>query len=278
MKISFSRNVIPARLVLLLAALALAGAACQPTPAAISGSDTGAGTATLQPSVTATKTSTPTPTVTGTASPTATQTPSPTATPTATVTPTVTITPTYAVLRGRVLQLSNCRYGPGAPYLYKYALIEGSNLDVIGRRADGSWVLVQAIGGSNPCWVKASLMDIQGDVFSVAPVEIPLPMSPYYGPLTTYSAQREGDTVTVFWQGIQLRAGDDSGQYPYLLEAWVCQDGELVFVPIGTYDYAVEVTDEAGCQAESHARLYAVEKHGYTRPVEIPWPEHDAGG
>lgn len=248
-------------------------AACQPaeTPAVVQPQAASAQSATLLPTVT--DTLTPVPTTTHTATPT--ETARPTLTQTATRTATATITPTYAVLRGRVLQLSNCRYGPGAPYLYKYALIEGSNLDVIGRREDGSWVLVQAIGGNNPCWVKASLMDIQGDVFSVAPTEIPLPQSPYYGPLTTYSAQRQGDTVTVFWQGIQLRPGDDSGQFPYLLEAWVCQAGQLVFVPVGTYEYAVEITDEAGCEAESHARLYAVEKHGYTRPVEIPWPAHE---
>jgi hypothetical protein len=222
---------------------------------------------------------------TNTATAAATITPSPTLVPTATLTPTrtqtltdtptATITPTYAVLRGQVLQLSNCRYGPGAPYLYKYALIEGSNLDIIGRNERGTWVLVQAIGGNNPCWVKATLMDIQGEVLSVEPTYPPLPMSPYYGPLTHYSAVREGDEVTILWRGIQLRAGDDSGQYPYLVEAWLCQAGELIFTPIGSYETAVKVVDEAGCREPSHARLYAVEKHGYTRWVEISWPPHE---
>lgn len=168
--------------------------------------------------------------------------------------------------------LSNCRYGPGAPYLYKYALIEGSNLEIIGRNDLGTWILVRAIGGNNPCWVKASLMDIRGDVKAVAPTYIPLPQSPYYGPPTRYSAVRVGEEVTVMWSPIQLRAGDDSGQYPYLLEAWVCQDGELVFTPLGTYETALKVVDEASCDEPSHARLYGVEKHGYTNWVEIPWP------
>ena len=35
--------------------------------------------------------------------------------------------------------------------------------------------MVQAIGGNNPCWIKASLMDIHGDVMSLAPATLPLP-------------------------------------------------------------------------------------------------------
>jgi len=123
--------------------------------------------------------------------------------------------------------------------------------------------------------VKASLMDIQGEVLSVEPTYIPLPQSPYYAPPTRYSARRDGDKVTVFWSPIQLRAGDDSGQYPYLIEAWVCRGGQLVFTPVGTYETAVEITDEVGCSESSHARLYGVEKHGYTNWVKVPWPPPD---
>jgi hypothetical protein len=229
----------------------------------------------LTPAASATRS--PTPTNTETLTPT----PLPTATRTATITPTSTKTltptpsPTYAILRGEVLMLSNCRYGPGAPYLYKYALIEGSHLEIIGRNDLGTWILVRAIGGNNPCWVKASLMDIQGDVLSVEPTYIPLPQSPYYAPPARYSARRDGDKVTVFWSAIQLRAGDDSGQYPYLIEAWICRGGQLIFTPVGTYETAVEITDEAGCSEPSHARLFGVEKHGYTNWVEIPWPPPD---
>jgi hypothetical protein len=171
-----------------------------------------------------------------------------------------------------VLLRSNCRYGPGAPYLYKYGLVAGSNLEIIGRNDLGTWILVRAIGGNNPCWVKASLMKIKGDVMAVAPTYIPLPPSPYYRPLKGVSARRDGEEVTVFWSPLQLRAGDDSGQYPYLIEAWVCIAGQLTFTPVGTYDFAVAIRDESGCAEPSHGRIYGVEKHGYTRPVEIPWP------
>jgi hypothetical protein len=233
-------------------------------------------TATLQiPTTTPippTKTISPQPTATHTPAPT--QTPS--ITPTGTDTPSPTSTPTYAILRGQVLpERANCRYGPGAPYLYKYGLVGGSNLEIIGRNAAGTWVLIQAIGGNNPCWVKAELMNIKGDVIAMEPkrVDIIQAWSPYYPPLTGVSASRTEANVTVFWNPITLRAGDDSGQIPYVVEAWVCQAGQIVFVSIGSYGIAAEVTDEPGCETESRGQVMAAEKHGYTRPIILAWPQ-----
>jgi len=226
----------------------------------------------------ATTTSTPVVTQTAVILPTATASPSPTRLPTATPVPTQTPTltptpiPTYTVLRGQVLVRSNCRYGPGAVYLYKYGLVPGSNLDVIGRTDQGSWILVQAIGGNNPCWVKASLMEVKGDVMNVQPTYIPLPPSPYYRPPSGVSAVRDGDEVTISWNPISLRAGDDQASPSYVVEAWVCVAGKLVFTPFGSYVPVVSVQDQPGCSEPSHARLFAAEKHGYTRPVEVPWP------
>ena len=145
-------------------------------------------------------------------------------------------------------------------------------MDIIGRNETGSWVVVQAIGGSNPCWVKASLINIKGDVMSVAPDWLPLPESPYYGPLTGVSAVRKGDSVILSWDPLLLRAGDDSLQYPYLVEAWLCKDGQLTFNPVGSWETILTVQDGPGCSEASHARVYGVEKHGYTAWVNIPWP------
>uniref|UniRef100_UPI002ADDC6B6 hypothetical protein n=1 Tax=Bellilinea sp. TaxID=2838785 RepID=UPI002ADDC6B6 len=55
--------------------------------------------------------------------------------------------------------------------------------------------------------------------------------------------------------------------------AWVCQGGQMVFQPIGSYLTRVTVRDEVGCAEVSRARLIAAEKHGYTRPLEIEWPQ-----
>jgi hypothetical protein len=232
----------------------------------------------LTPPDTPTPSVTPTmsPSPTGTSMPTSTalptDTPTPTDTPSPTETPTPSFSPTPVFLRGKVLQLSNCRYGPGAAYLYKYALIEGSNLEIIGRNEKGSWLLVRAIGGNNPCWVNAELMEARGEIKDLSFTSLPLPMSPYYGPLTGASATRSGAEVTLSWHPLVLRAGDDSEQYPYLVEAWLCQDGELVFTPIGSYQTTIKVTDESGCEEPSRGRVYGVEKHGYTRFLEFPWP------
>jgi hypothetical protein len=199
----------------------------------------------------------------------------PTATATFTLAP--TILPTYTILRGQVLVRANCRYGPGAPYLYKYGLVPGSNLEIIGRTERGDWILIQAIGGNNPCWVKASLMAIRGDVMSVAPTYIPLPQSPYYAPPTWVQASREGDQVTIYWPAVNYRAGDETASPPYLVEAWICRDGELVFTPVGSYATQIKLADEPGCSQASYGRLYFVEKHGYSRWIKIPWPLPDAG-
>ncbi len=218
----------------------------------------------------------PTLTQTQTAAPTFTT----TASPTATVSVTPSPLPTYGKLRAEVtIAQAVCHYGPGAPYLYKYGVYQGSNIEIIARDERGVYVEIQAIGGNNPCWVKAEYLKIKGDLETVRPIpaeEVRLPMSPYYGPLTGVSARRDGDEVTVFWHPLGLRAGDDSEQVPYLVEAWVCKAGQLVFTPLGSYQTALKITDEPGCAAPSYGRVYGVEKHGYTRWVKIPWPQANA--
>lgn len=230
------------------------------------------------PSVVIRKVYSPTPTI----SPTFTLSPSPTLTvksPSLTITPTISQTPlpVYTKLRGKVIiAQAVCHYGPGAPYLYKYGVYAGSNLEILRRVKGGNYIEVQAIGGNNPCWVRADYMEIRGDFNSLLPVhpfEVKLPISPYYTPPAWVRAERNGDEVTVEWDALSLRAGDDSEQTPYIVEAWVCQGGQMVFQPIGSYLTRVKVRDEAGCAEVSRARLIAAEKHGYTRPLEIEWPQ-----
>ncbi len=215
------------------------------------------------------ETNTPLPPHTNTPQPTQTHTPP----PTHTTTPTPI--PTYEILRGKVLpERANCRYGPGWMYLYKYGLVGSSNLEVIGRTDRGYWVLIQAIGGNNPCWVKADLMELTGDVMSLPPVEVGVVQawSPYYAPLTNVSARRDGDIVTVSFAPLMRRAGDETIPILYVVEAWVCQDGEFGFVPYGSNFTYIEVLDEPGCEQDSYGQALAAEKHGYTWPVEFIWP------
>jgi len=249
-------------------------ASCQLAPAAPSPEPSASPTISATPSVTPTFTLTPTPTVTLT--PTLTYTPTETFTPTET--PTLTPTPTPVVLRIRILERANCRYGPGAPFLYKYGLVAESNMEAIGRDPAGTWLLIRAIGGTNPCWVNATLVEVRGDRMALPEVDpdIIQAWSPYYGALTNVWAIRTAENeVTVSWNQLVLRAGDDSLQTPYVIEAWTCQGGQIVFTVVGSWTLSAVVPDEPGCSEPSHGRVYGAEKHGYTPWMEIPWPQAD---
>ncbi len=236
-------------------------------------------TGTSGPAVTKTITlgATSTITVTETSSP------SPTVTATQTETPTLTPVPTYAVLRGTInVERASCRYGPGAMYLYLYGLRQGANQDVIGRTDTGKWLLTRSRGDNKSCWVKASLMDIKGDVMSVEMVypdkyHIPPSNQGYLSPWDV-AAIRHGDQVVISWKSEALRPGDGEGDEEgrqsilYVVETWVCKDGQLIFTPIGAYGPQATVTDEPGCAEPSHGRVFFSEKHGYAGPSEIPWP------
>jgi hypothetical protein len=161
-------------------------------------------------------------------------------------------------------------------YLYKYGIFQETLMEIIGRMDTSSWVLVQAMGGSNACWVNGDYLEIRGEVVYVEtadPHQV-LAWSPYYDALTGVSAQRNGDEVTVFWDQLYLRAGDSAEQVPYVVEAWVCQDGEIVFAPVGAYSLAAVIVDQAGCAEESYVRVFAAEKHGYTQWREVEIPPH----
>ncbi|MBN2388806.1 MAG: hypothetical protein JXB85_17455 [Anaerolineales bacterium] len=231
-------------------------------------------TATYTQTSTATFTSSPTATstLTRTLPPTATLTP--TETPTPSDTPTFTPIPTAVILRFQVLQRANCRYGPGAPFLYKYGLVDGSNMEAFGRNFDASWLFVRAIGGTNPCWVNASLLNVHGDATALPEVDpfVILPISPYYPALTGVSAVRSGNTVTFSWNQLVLRAGDDSEQTPYVVAAWVCRNGEHVFEVVGTYALNASVTDDASCSGARIAYVMGAEKHGYTPLIRVTLP------
>ena len=84
---------------------------------------------------------------------------------------------------------------------------------------------------------------------------------------------RIGNSVTVEWDAMRLRAGDEEDEFMqlYVLEVWHCQAGQLFFEPLATNDTMLTVVDEPGCAAPSHARLFFQEKHGFAGPSEVPW-------
>jgi len=226
-------------------------------------------TATETPTPTATHTPTATETPTPSLTPTPTHTPTVTPTPTLTPTPTITPSPTFDFPDGAARVQANCRYGPATAYLFAAGLYPGDHVEIHNRNTTGTWLWVRPDTIRYHCWVAASVLEITGDVFSVVEYYPPLPHSVLYGPPQNVYAVRQGSEVLVSWEEVWMTEDDDRG---YLIEASVCQGGRLVFMAAQTDGTSLTIADEPGCGGGSSGWLYAVEKHGYTDPVQIPWP------
>jgi hypothetical protein len=161
-----------------------------------------------------------------------------------------------------------CRYGPGTAYLYSHGLYMGDTALVDGRNASGTWLWLKPFNLNRHCWAAASVVDVSGDQ-SVPVVTSRLPFTDDYGPPKGVKANRDGDEVTVTWQDVPMTVDDDRG---FLLEVFLCQDGLLRFFAVQTDDNHFVFRDESGCSQPPSGLLYTVSKHGYSNPVQIPWP------
>lgn len=241
-------------------------AACGPSPEEQVTLTAAAWTETSTPSSTPTFTFTPTPTLTFT--------PTITHTPTITFTPTITETPTFAFPTATVNKQAHCRYGPSTAYLHAADLYPGDTGSVRGRAMYSQWLYVKFDKLNYFCWVAPSVVDVVGDVSVLKRVEPNLLSigSNQYGPPQNVQAVRDGDRVTISWDQVEMTKDKDRG---YFIEAFVCQDGAYIWWTFSypdQYSTSVTVKDEAGCHAPSYGKLYTVEKHGYSKPVDIPWP------
>lgn len=249
--------------------------ACEPSPEAQATL-----TATAQTATAALWTETPSPTATFTF----TYTPSPTftftttftstLTPTITLTPSITPSPTFDFPKVTVnVAMAACLYGPAKSYLWKYDLVKGDKGFVGGRAPVGNWLYVKFDRWTDYCWVSPYVVDVVGDVKRVTIQQVRLPITnALYAAPTNVNAERNGDQVTVTWNEVWMTQDDDRG---YFLDVWVCQDGNYVWMPTALpdqYHTTATFTDQPGCSQTSGGKLYTVEKHGYTSPVNIPWP------
>lgn len=217
-----------------------------------------------------TKTSIPTTTVT----PTKTLTSTPIYTPTITPTLTVTATATFAFPNATVNKQAHCRYGPSVAYLHAADLYPGDAGTVRGRFIYSNWLYVKFDKLNYFCWVAPSVVDVVGDVATVGYKELNLQSigSNMYGPPEGVAAVRVGNEVLISWNRVEMTKDDDRG---YLLELFVCQNGAYLWWTDSYPDQfttSYEVKDEAGCSQPSSGKLYTVEKHGFSEPVNIPWP------
>lgn len=226
------------------------------------------------PAVTATQE--PTETSQPTATPTSTETPEPTLTytPTIVLSPTITVTPTFAFPTVRVNKQAHCRYGPSVAYLHAADLYPGDTGTVRGRYIYSSWLYVKFDKLNYFCWVAPTIVDVVGDVSTIAYKELDLQSigSNQYGPPTGVTATRSGNDVTITWNQMQMTKDKDRG---YLLELFVCQDTIYKWWTDSypdQYSTSYTVRDEAGCPQPSSGKLYTVEKHGFSEPAIIPWP------
>ncbi len=223
----------------------------------------------------------PTPTVVAvTATPTFTETPKATFTPTETLTPTVTFTPTitatatFAFPTVTVNKQAHCRYGPSVAYLHAADLYAGDTGTVRGRFIYSNWLYIKFDKLDYFCWVAPSVVDVVGDVSTVAYKELNLQSigSNQYGPPGGVTAVRDGNTVMISWNQVKMSKDKDRG---YLLELFVCQKTSLLWWTDSYPDQestSYTVRDEAGCASPSSGKLYTVEKHGFSEPAIIPWP------
>ena len=219
---------------------------------------------------TATPTATPSPTPTATLTPTTTYTPTIPLTPSITPTPTVTPTATFDFPDAEVkVPAAHCRYGPDTAYLHAGDLYQGDHGLVWNRNYNASWLWVRFDKLTYACWVSATVVEVVGDPFTVVTYFAPLPKSTLYGSVQNVSADRQGDQVIVTWDELWMTVDDDRG---YFLEVRLCAAAGLIDAYAHTDGTSYTFTDLATCGSQSGGRIYAVEKHGYTDPVPIPWP------
>jgi len=206
--------------------------------------------------------------------PTETITPTVTFTPTLELSPTVTFTPTFEFSTVTVNKQAHCRYGPSAAYLHAADLYPGDVGSVRGRYSYSNWLYIKFDKLNYLCWVAPSVVDVVGDVSSIAYKDLNLQSigSNQYGPPTGVTAVRDGSQVTISWNQVHMTKDKDRG---YLLELFVCQDTIYKWWTDSYPDQestSYTVKDEAGCAQPSSGKLYTVEKHGFSQPAIIPWP------
>jgi len=233
-------------------------------------------TATAVTATAAAWTDTPLPTETfiPTETPTITLTPTLTFTPSITPTASITPTPTFSFPSVTVNKQAHCRYGPSVAYLHAADLYPGDGGTVRGRFEYSSWLYIKFDKLNYFCWVAPSVVDVVGDISTLYFTEPDLQSigRNQYGPPKNVTALRNGNQVTISWDQVQMTQDKDRG---YLIEAFVCQDGAYLWWTFSypdQYTTSYTVRDEAGCPVPSEGKLYTVEKHGFSQPVNIPWP------
>ena len=164
---------------------------------------------------------------------------------------------------------AHCRYGPDVAYLHAGDLYEGDHGLLWNRNYNATWLWVRFDKLHYACWVSATVVDLDDDPYRVVSYISPLPKSVLYGPVQKVGAVRNGNQVVVKWDTVWMTIDDDRG---YFLEARICTQAGLFDVYGHTDGTSYSFNDLTSCGSPSSAKIYVVEKHGYTDSVPIPWP------
>lgn len=206
----------------------------------------------------------------------------PTFTPEILETPTPEGTTTPAIALVRLPYGVQCLYGPSLEFMNKYTMTAGTQLEAFGRSIDQLWVNVRTFDLKKQCWLRLDQVTVDTGSVGALPVLDPN-LAPYStkqnGPVQAVSTNRVGDEVTIFWLPVPMPEADYRG---YLIEAWVCRDGQQAFFArsyVPDYDKNQEIAmqailfiDEAGCSETSRAIIYAAASDGYSQPYLMSWP------
>ena len=237
------------------------------TPTAIPATDTPLPTSSPAPTETPLP---PTPTSTQTPLPSATLTRTPTPSPTST--PTITLPPTEAQLIATAKSQAFCRYGPSTAFLPNVDIFQGDTMVVNGRYQYGGWLWVRPDKADRSCWIAASLVEPVIDLSTLLIIDYAalLPITNAIAPPDNVSAVRNGSTVSISWDPIEV---SPEGARGYLIDVFVCQGGAYIHFIANPEGAPYNITDQANtCPGPSGGLLYGAAATGYTQPVTIPWP------
>jgi hypothetical protein len=177
---------------------------------------------------------------------------------------------------GTVTQQSSCRYAPSEFHLYKTGFKPQTPVKIIGRDADGDWLQIELGGRNTPCWINASLVQVEGDVMALPdtyPIDRRLQSSDAFPQLTLISASPGGNGVTASWVHFEIREDlKQTGMVEYIIEVWTCVDGKPAFYAVGTNDTVATFQIDNSCGVTSYAHLIGQDEHGFSFPTTIPLP------
>jgi len=160
---------------ILLCLLAVLGWVVYPAVAPKS-KPTPSNTPTLSPTASLTATQRPTPTeevIATSLPPTFTPVPIPRATPTLTMTSVETDTATPPPVAVVKVDTAHVRIGPGIIFSAFATYNQGTQLQVVGRNRDGTWLVIQLPGQAQTGWIARSTVDIAFDAMSLPEVVAP---------------------------------------------------------------------------------------------------------